>query len=441
MPVAVLVAAYLFVPFFRRGRITSAYEYLEGRFGPSIRVYAAVTFITGQLFRVSIILYLVSLVVHEMTGLDSTHCILISGLFVALYTIVGGFSAVIWTDVLQTVVLMAGGLLCLGVIVHLLPGGLGQILSLGMTEGKFAFAELVDGTLHPVSWGFSLSEKTATMMLFLGLTLWLTEYSSNQNVVQRYCAAESTREARKAMWVCVGVSVPVWGFFMFLGTSLFVFFQAFPTVEAAEMLNGARKAEQILPFFIINYLPPGIAGLLIAAALAAAMSSLDSSINAISTIGIVDIYRRHLAKTRTERHYLRVAWLFAGFAAAVMIGGAVVLAQSETKTIQDTGSILVSLMGGGLLGLYLLGFLTRRGDARAVGAGIAATMLFTAWTIASRYGVLPEVLLFPFDLYYTVIIGNLVMFGVGFLLGSLLPKRERDFCNLTVWDQDGTPLD
>lgn len=441
MPVAVAVAAYLFLPFFRRGKITSAYEYLEGRFGPSIRVYAALTFIVGQLFRVSIILYLVSLVVHEMTGLDSTHCILVSGLFVALYTIVGGFNAVIWTDVIQTLVLMAGGALCLGVIVHLLPGGLGQILSVGAAEGKFAFAELVDGALHPVSWGFSLSEKTATMMLFLGLTLWLTEYCSNQNVIQRYCAAESAREARRAMWVCVGVSVPVWGFFMFLGTSLFVFFQVFPSVEAAEMLDGARKAEQVLPYFIINYLPPGLSGLLIAAALAAAMSSLDSSINAISTIGIVDIYRRHMAKKRSERHYLRVAWLLAAVAATVMIGGAVILAESETKTIQDTGNILVSLLGGGLLGLYLLGFFTRRGDARAVGAGIVATMLFTAWTIMSRYGVLPEALSFPFELYYTVIIGNLVMFTVGFLLGSLLPKRERDLTNLTVWDQDGTPLD
>jgi SSS family solute:Na+ symporter len=434
MPLAVLVAAYVFLPFFRRGRITSAYEYLEGRYGPSIRVYGALTFILGQLFRVSIILFLVSLVVHEMTGLSSTHCILISGLFVALYTIVGGFNAVIWTDVIQTVVLMAGGALCLGVIVHLLPGGLGQVFSVGIAEGKFTFAELVDGTLHPVTWSLSLSEKTATMMLLLGLTVWLTEYSSNQNVIQRYCAAKSTREARKAMWVCVGVSLPVWGFFMFLGTALFVFFHVFPSAEAGEMLNGLRKAEQVLPYFIINYLPPGLSGLLISAALAAAMSSLDSSINAISTISIVDIYRRHLAKGRSERHYLRVAWLFAGVAAALMIGGAIILAESDTKTIQDTGSIIVSLLGGGLLGLYLLGFFTRRGDARAVAGGIIATMTFTAWTLASRYGVLPDALLFPFDLYYTGIIGNLVMFVVGYLLGAALPKRERDLRNLTVWD-------
>lgn len=437
LPLAVIIAAWVFLPFFRRGRITSAYEYLEGRFGPSIRVYAATAFIVAQLFRISIILYLVSIVVHEMTGLSPTNCILVSGAFVAAYTVVGGIKAVIWTDVIQTGVLLLGGMLCLGVIVQHLPGGLEQILSVGAAEGKFAVAELVDGELQPVSWGLSLSEKTVTMMLLLGLATWLTEYSSNQNVIQRYCASESSREARKAMLVCAGASVPVWFFFMFLGTSLFVFFQVFPSVEAGEMLVGIRKAEQVLPYFIIHYLPPGITGLLIAAALAAAMSSLDSSINAISTVGIVDIYRRHCVTGRSDTHYLRVAWVFAAAAAVLMMGGAVVLAESETKTLQDTGSILTSLLGGGLLGLYLLGFLTRRGDARAVGIGIIATMSFTAWTLLSSAGSLPATISFPFDLYFTGLIGNVVMFAVGYLLGTVLTARTRDLGNLTVWDRDG----
>lgn len=440
LPLAVIIAAWVFLPFFRRGRITSAYEYLEGRFGPSIRVYAAAAFIVAQLFRVSIILYLVSVVVHEMTGLSSTMCILVSGVFVAGYTVVGGINAVIWTDVIQTVVLLLGGALCLGVIVQQLPGGLEQIFSVGVAEGKFAIAELIDGELQPVPWGLSLSEKTATMMLLLGLATWLTEYSSNQNVIQRYCASASSREARKAMLVCVGVSVPMWFFFMFLGTALFVFFQVFPSIEAGEILSGARKAEQILPYFIVHYLPPGITGLLIAAALAAAMSSLDSSINAISTIGIVDIYRRHLVSGRSDRHYLRVAWAIAAVAALLMMGGAVVLAGSETKTLQDTGSILTSLLGGGLLGLYLLGFLTRRGDARAVWIGIVATMSFTIWTLLSNSGALPASMTFPFDLYYTGLLGNIVMFAVGYLLGSTLPKRKRDLTHLTVWDREDLPI-
>jgi len=441
LPVGVFIAAYVFLPFFRRGKITSAYQYLEGRFGPSIRVYGTVTFIIGQIVRISIILYLVSLVVHEMTGLSSTACILIGGGLVALYTVIGGIDAVIWTDVIQTVVLLFGGMLCLAVVVRELPGGLGRIFSVAAAEGKFAFAEWVNGKPNPVSWGVSLKAKTGTMMLLLGLTAWLQEYSANQNVVQRYCASKSAHEARKAMFICAFSSVPIWAFFMFLGTSLFVFFKVFPTPETTDMLTGRLKAEQVLPFFIMNYLPPGATGLVIAAALAAAMSSLDSSINAIATVGVVDIYKRFWVKGRDDGHYLRVAWALAAAAAVLMIVGAVVMANSRTKTLQDTATIVGSLLGGGLLGMYLLGFLTDRGDARAVGVGIGCTLLFTGWTILSGRGLLPDALSVPFDLYYTRIIGNTIMFAVGFLAGTLLPRGKKDLTNLTVWRQDKTPLD
>ena len=437
----VFIAAYVFLPFFRRGKITSAYQYLEGRFGPSIRVYASSAFIVGQLVRVSLILYILSLVVHEITQFDPTLCILIGGGFVALYTILGGIDAVIWTDVIQTIVLVLGGAVALAIIVYKLPGGLEQILSVASENGKFSFGDVVDGKLEPARWGFSLKHKTVLMIFLAGCTVWLYEYSGNQNVIQRYCASKSAHEARKAIFVCAFSSVPIWAFFMFLGTSLYVFFKVFPTPETTEILAGTRKAEQVLPFFIIHYMPPGCTGLVIAAALAAAMSSLDSSINAISAVGVVDIYQRHLVKGRDDKHYLWIARLLACVAAAIMIGGAVILANSDSKTLQDTGTILASLVAGGVLGTYLLGFLTDKGDARAVWIGIILTILFTGWTVLSDKGLLPETLSVPFDLYYTGLIGNILMFAIGFLAGTLLPARKRDLTNLTVWHQDGTPLD
>ena len=119
----------------------------------------------------------------------------------------------------------------------------------------------------------------------------------------------------------------------------------------------------------------------------------------------------------------------------------ILMAKSKTKTLQDTATILTSLLWGGMLGIYLLGFLTRRGDARAVGCGIICTMLFTGWTIlAERTEILPSWLQVPFDLYYTGMISNLVMFGVGFLVGSLLPRKKKNLTNLTVWDQDSGEL-
>ncbi|MCK5665356.1 MAG: hypothetical protein KAI17_17835, partial [Thiotrichaceae bacterium] len=157
LPFAIFIAAYVFLPFFRRGNTITAYEYLENRFGPSIRVYAALTFIIGQLVRISLILYLLSLLIHELTGLSAITSIVLGGIFVAFYTIIGGIDAVIWTDVLQTIVLMIGGLICLFIIINALPGGLNQIISVASEHGKLAFAELnSQGQLEPVKWSLSL---------------------------------------------------------------------------------------------------------------------------------------------------------------------------------------------------------------------------------------------------------------------------------------------
>jgi SSS family solute:Na+ symporter len=435
LPIAILFAAYFFLPFFRRGKITSAYEYLEDRFGPSIRVYGAVAFIIAQIVRVSMILFLLSLVIQELTGLSATTCILIGGIVVAVYTIVGGIDAVIWTDVMQTIVLVLGGILCLWVIVDALPGGLGQIFEVSEQFNKLSFSVLENGNLNAMGWEIRFDEKTITMMLFIGLIAWLTEYSSNQNTVQRYCASKSTSEARKAMFIAVLSSLPIWAFYMFLGTALFVFFHQFPATAPQEMLDGTRAAEQILPYFISNHLPAGVAGLVIASALAAAMSSLDSSINAISTVSVVDIYRRHLKPDEDDKHYLRAAWVIAAVSALLMIGGAIYLANAETKTLQDTATVLTSILGGGLLGLYLIGFFTQQGDARAAWVGLVSTMVFTGWTILSKKGLLPDSISVPFDLYYTGFVGNVIMFIMTYFVARFALKSEKDLSGVTVWNK------
>lgn len=433
LPLAVIIAVYFFLPFFRRGKTTTAYEYLEHRFGPSIRVYGASAFIIAQLARVSMILYLVSLVLQEMTGYNASWCILLAGLLVAIYTIIGGIEAVIWTDVIQTIVLLVGGVICLVVILDYLPGGLSEVVSTAVSAGKLGFSELTPNGLETVSWNLTLNSKTGTMMLLIGLTSWLTEYSSNQNTVQRFCASKSDAEARKAMIICAALSLPIWAFFMFLGTALYVFFQIFPTEPAMQILAGDRKAEEILPYFVMNYLPAGLVGLVLAAALAAAMSSLDSSINAISTVSINDLYRRHLQPGKDDRHYLKVAKLIATVSGVVMIIGAIYLTEAETKTLQDTATIITSLLGGGLLAIYGVGFFMVRGNARHVWLGIAGTMVFTSWTLLSNNDVLPAFLSVPFDLYYTGLIGNLVMFICIYACSVLLSDKTENLEGLTIW--------
>lgn len=440
LPIAIIVATIWILPFFRRGNITSAFEYLEGRFGPGTRVYGAVAFIIAQLTRLSLILFLVSELIHQVTGLDYWVCILVGGVFVAFYTVVGGIEAVIWTDVVQTIILVFGGVVCLIIVVMKLPGGMGQIFSEAYDAGKFALAEYdpETRTLLPASWDVTFFRKTAFMMLLVGVSQWMYEYTCNQNVVQRYCASRSAADARKSMWICCFTSIPIWVFFMFLGTAFWVFFQNQPQPETTAMLNGEATPEGILPFFVLNYMPVGLAGLVIAAVLAAAMSSLDSSINAIATVSVVDIYRRHLVKDKDDRHYLRAARYIAIGASVLMMIGAIILAYSETKTILDATTVLTAITAGGLLGLYMLGMLTKVGDGRSVALGIALTICFTIYRSLESFDLVPST---HIDGYYTAILGHVLMFTVGYTVAHIFSAKPRDLVNLTVWTQSDAPLD
>ena len=432
LPIVIITSAYLFLPFFKRNNIISAYEYLENRFGPSVRIYGAVTFLIGQLVRISLILYLLSLMVHEVTNLSILQSILLSGIVVGLYTIIGGIEAVIWTDVIQTITLVSGGIICIGVIIYQLPQGFSQIIDIALTNNKLSFSELKNGILHPVPWGISLSNKTGIMMILLGLSWFFQEYITNQNIIQRYAATKNESEARKAMFIST-INIPIWAFFMFLGTSLYAFFQVFPSEAATEMLTGNRNAEDILPFFIINYLPAGVSGLIIAAAIAASMSSLDSSINSIATVSVHDIYRRHIALNKNDLHYLYVAWYIATLATIIMIIGACILEYSKMNTLQDTYNTIGSIVMGGVLGLYLLGFCTKRGRERSVWFGIVLTIIFSLWTVLAKYEFLPAWLQAPFDLYYTGILGQIVMFAGIFVGAILFSDSNKNLQNLTIW--------
>jgi SSS family solute:Na+ symporter len=211
------------------------------------------------------------------------------------------------------------------------------------------------------------------------------------------------------------------------------------------MLSGVAKAEGILPHFVTTQLPPGCSGIVVAAVLAAAMSSMSSAMNSISAVGITDLYRRHLVKDRDDRHYVRAAKMITLASSIIMIGGALLLVRSESKTLQHLSTEFAAIIAGGLLGLYMIGFFTTRGDGRAVGVGILCAVAFSAFVSFAGLGWLPanltQLLERHFDTYYTGIVGNLLTFSAGYILGALLPPRPRDLTNLTVWTQEATPLD
>lgn len=430
LPLGVWIAARFLLPVFRRHQVTSLFEFLEMRFGPGVRVYGASMFLLSQCIRISLIQYLVALLLHTLTGWSVPLCILLGGVVTAYYTIVGGLEAVIWTDVVQSVLLAGGGLLILGTIVWKLPGGFGQLLSVAWADGKFLVGEAgADGRIHTIPWGFSLTNKTILMLLIVGAVQWLTDYTTNQEVVQRYCAARSQPEADRAMWVCCWSCLPTWGYFMLVGTGLYVFYKVSPDPHAAAMLSGARKAEEILPFYVTTQLGPGLTGLVIAAVLAAAMSSMSSAMNSIAAVCVTDLYRRHWAPNQAERHYVGAARLITLASSVVMIGGAWLLFHAQTLTLQHLWTEFQSIVAGGLLGLFLLGFLTTRGDGKAVGWGILAAVVFSAWVSAMELGWLPDAWrqawAAHFDSYYTGIVGNVLTFTIGYALGRLGVGRPR----------------
>lgn len=448
LPISVYLAARFFLPVFRRAKVTSVFEYLEARFGPKTRVYGACVFIASQCIRLSMIQYLVAVLMHRLTGWSVPMCLLLGGVVTAYYTIVGGFDAVIWTDVVQSVILTLGGLLIMGTLLWRMPGGVSSLLQVGVQDGKFLFGEAdPEGRIRSIPWALTFSHKNVVFLLVVGVLQWLTDYVTNQEVIQRYCAARSTRDAQRAIWICCWACLPTWGYFMLVGTALYVFYNFFPDPNVTAMLSGAKKAEDIVPFFVTTQLGSGWTGLVIAAVLAAAMSSMSSAMNSISAVAITDLYQRHLAPQRSESTYIRAAqWVTLG-SSLIMMGGAWWLFNAKTTTLQNLWTEFQSIIAGGLLGLFLLGFLTRRVQGRAVGIGIVCALLFSTVMSLSALELLPmgwtAAIEKHFDPYYTGIVGNVLCFGVGFLVSVLFPGSPKaEIHGLTVWTaQDDQNLD
>ncbi len=424
LPLVILMAVWVFIPFFRRKNLISAFEYLEDRFGPLVRLYGALSFIFLQVIRLGTILFLISLLIKSFVDIDIVWVITLTGIFIAIYTIVGGIEAVIWTDVIQSIVLLLGGIITLFYITWQLPEGLGQIIELGKSQDKFL--------PQTGFWEWNLNERTFWTMAILGIFLWLTEYSSNQNVVQRYAAAKSTKEAQKASLICAAMSVPTWLFFCLVGTGLFVFYQAFPDPQVAQL-----SPEEIYPFFILQQLPVGVCGIVIAGVLAAAMSSLDSSINAISAVTVVDILKRYLYKDQEDKQYLRAAKITATVSSILMIITAIIfstISAEEKESMQNLQLIMASIFGGCLLGLFMLGFFAPRVTYQASLIALVFATLFNVYLLLNKWEMLPDAISLPgFHWFWVGTVVNVFFAVAAYGLSWILPKEEKDLQELTVW--------
>lgn len=402
LPLAALIAVRWFVPFYRRAGEVSAYHHLEQRFGAWARTYAVICYLLTQLARIGTIMYLVALALAPLTGWDVRLIIVVTGVLVTLYTLLGGIEAVIWTDVVQTLVLMGGALACGVILLAGMPEGPGQVFEIAAKHGKLSLG----------SFGPSLAEPTFWVVLVYGLFINLQNFGIDQSYVQRYATARSDRAAARSVWLGALLYVPLSALFFFIGTALFAFYTARPELLPA---GGALKADAVYPHFIVAELPTGVTGLLIAAVFAAAMSSVDSSLNSSATLILCDVYKRYvrpLASERESMRVLRAATLIWGAA-----GTAMALAMIHVRSALDAWWQLAGIFSGGMLGLFLLGQVARRAKRPAAVLAVLLGVLVIVWmTLSPKWTGPWERFRSPFHGFLITVFGTLTILLVGLLL-------------------------
>ena len=370
LPIAALVGIIFFIDFYRRSGFVSAYEYFEKRFGGWGRSYASFVYLLSALYRVGSVLFLMSLPIRVLTGWSLTFTIVLVGVLVTIYTLMGGLEAVIWTDVLQTIFLVLGGLVTLTVVFIEVKGGIPAVLHIASEAGKFKII---------TSWNWDLTRDTFWMFALTGIIGNIQEFSVDQVKIQRYEAPSSSREAKKAVWMVGLGCIPIWALFMFIGTSIWVFYHEFPG-----LLPAGLRADEVYPHFILTQLPVGIGGFVVAAVMAAAMSTIDSGLNAGATVFTLDWYKKFFMKGKDDKHYLftaRVATLVLGIMGILI---AYWLTLLNMKTFLDLAFFLGSVLSAGLGGFFLLGFFFKRTNRQGAIVGVAVGVLVILWLTLSN---------------------------------------------------------
>jgi solute:Na+ symporter, SSS family len=402
------VIILLFIPFYRKLNITTAYEYLEQRFNVATRVLTSVAFILFQVGRMGVVLFLPSIALNVVTGIDIFIAITLMGMFSLAYTMMGGIEAVVWTDALQVVVLLGGAVLAVILISFHVEGGFTEIITRGARDGKF----------HLGDTGFDLKNPTLITVLVATMFTNLTTYGTDQTIVQRYLTTSTEKNAGKSIMTNAILTIPASLIFFFVGTALYVFFKDNPL-----SLNPAiSDPDAIFPWYIFTQMPPGVSGLLLAGIFAAAMSTLSSSMNSSATAYLVDIhYRFGFSEDAGGLRLPRIATLILGLAGILF---ALFMATWDIKSLWDEFQKILGLVLGGLGGLFLLGLLTKRANGAGALAGIAGSVLVQIWISQGQHVHL---------LLYTAT-GFVSCFVIGYLASFFAAKYNKDTNHLTIYE-------
>lgn len=403
-----MFVAIWIVPLLRRLDLMSVFSYLETRFHPAIRMLSSALCIVMQIgSRMSVILFLPALAISTITGVDVVWSIMLMGVFTIIYSTVGGSKAVIWTDVVQVIVMFGGALFAIGFIFMQTGGDLPQLLSAVGAEDK---TKLFD-------FSFDLTKATVWGFIFLVVFDVVLTFPKDQVLMQRALSTRSDKEAGRSIWTFAVIMIPGGFVFYGIGTALWMYYRNNP-----ERLNPLLPIDATFPLFIAAELPAGVTGLIIAGIFAAAMSTLSSIINSISTLVSVDFYQK-LVKDPNEKTAVRVAeWSGVGVG-LIGIGIALVMSRYDIHSLFDVSIELAGLLGGGFAGAYTLGMFTRRANAPGVAIGVAGSILITliCWSMD---------LVHP---YFYLAISILLCIVIGYVASLFFPAPTRSLKGLTIY--------
>ena len=391
-----------YLPYFRKLNITSAYEYLELRFNAFTRLMASSLFIIFMVARMALVLYLPSLALTAVTGIDIYICIILMGVITIIYCTMGGVEAVIWGDVIQGIILVGGAFMAAAYLWGNTEGGFSGALQLALDNDKLRLFE----------WSWDYRRITFWVaILGGGIANNLISYTSDQTVIQRYLTTKDVASAKQGIWMNGLMSVFISVVFYFIGTGLYTFFKTHP----AELDFTMAKGDAIFPFFMMSQMPQGIAGLLIAAIFAATMSTISANINSVSTAFSIDFWKRFRPQT-SEQEMLRVARITCVISGFIGVGIAILMATWNIVSLLDYFNTILGLLTSGLGGLFFMGLFLKRIN------GIDALTGFLVGEIVVLYlqffipeEVRPSFMLFGF-------IGMVVSILVGWLM-SLFHKQ------------------
>lgn len=356
--IVIPVVVYGFVPFYRRLNVTSAFEYLEKRFNPFIRKFIAALYLLFQLIgRLAAIIFLPAIALSAVTNIDTTICILIIGFLSTGYTVMGGMYAVIWIDVIQALIMFGSIFLIIGYILVNLDGGGAEFVQIAWNDHKFNLG----------SFDFNLTTAVFWVIIIGNIFNRLGTMSSDQSVVQRYLTTKNERETVRALWTDVAVSIP-WALAVFgLGTVLYVFYKSNP-----ELLVPSISNDEIVPFFIVQNLPPGIGGIVIAGIFAASMSSVDSSIHSSTTVLMRDFLHRQVDSKSELKKVSLARWITAGLG-LLGTGIALLMTFFDITSVWDIVLEFAGLFTGAVTGIFLLGIFSDRANEKGAIIGILAS--------------------------------------------------------------------